>query len=347
MWKVEPLQILIAIGLDLILGDPKNWPHLTKVTGFLATAYERLTRNWFTQPLTSSPIPLPHLSPPLAKGRMGGVVKEEIPEAKERKGEIIAGAIFWLMICGTMLGGYFLISSALIYIHPKAVWIFQIMILYQTIAAMDLARHVHAVQKPLRNRKLQEARAKLSLIVGRDTANLNETEIARATIESVAESSNDGFVAPLFWTVIAGAPGALLYRVANTLDSIVGHRTPAYEYFGKASARMDDVLSWLPARICALLLALQNGLRHWSKIQKEAKNHASPNAGWSEAAMAYLLGVQLGGESSYNGQKVAGPIFNREGRNAGAHDIASSLRCFWYVIIFSSIIFLIVSVSLN
>ena len=168
---------------------------------------------------------------------------------------------------------------------------------------------------------LDAARRRLSYIVGRDTQTLDESEISRATIESVAESLVDGIVAPLFWAVIGGAPGALIYRTANTLDSMVGHRTPAYEKFGKLSARIDDLLNWVPARMCALMICLFRIPGSWRKVGREAAAHASPNAGWPEAAMAYALGVRLGGTNYYDGEPVQGPIFNGSGRAAGVSDI--------------------------
>jgi adenosylcobinamide-phosphate synthase len=211
------------------------------------------------------------------------------------------------------------------------VQILETLVIYQAIAAMDLSRHVKAIIVPLANGKLIAARRRLAWIVGRDTEALSESEISRAAIESVAESTTDAVIGPLFWTFVAGAPGALLYRTANTLDSMVGHRTDAYEKFGKASARIDDALNWLPARICAGAFCLFRSAVRWKTIRREATAHASPNAGWSEAAMAYAIGVRLGGDNFYDGQRVHGPVFNAAGRAAAAADIASSLVWMWRI----------------
>jgi len=183
--------------------------------------------------------------------------------------------------------------------------------------------------------------------VGRDTANLDASETSRAAIESVAESANDAVIAPLFWSIVAGAPGALLYRTSNTLDSMVGHRTEAYEKFGKISARIDDLLNWLPARLTAMVFCLLNRSVSWNVVRREAAVHASPNAGWGEAAMAYALNVRLGGDNFYDGQRVAGPIFNPDGRTTTPADIAASLGWMWRVTMVCAILLLLLSFTLH
>src|SRR5205823_6270548 len=172
-------QLLLAVALDLLLGDPRGWPHIARFTGALAVFYERILTRRFARSVT-------------------------------------LGIAFWLMIAATMLAGFAALFFLCRSVHIE--WALNVFILYQSIAAMDLTRHALAVWRPLRGGQLNEARARLSQIVGRDTAALDEHEISRAAIESVAESTCDGVIAPLFWAVLAGAPGALLYRVANTLD---------------------------------------------------------------------------------------------------------------------------------
>ena len=236
------------------------------------------------------------------------------------------------------------ICSAL---NPLAAQVLETLVIYQAIAAMDLSRHVKAIIVPLANGNLAAARSRLAWIVGRDTEALGESEISRAAIESVAESTTDAVIAPLFWSFVAGAPGALLYRTANTLDSMVGHRTDAYEKFGKASARIDDVLNWLPARICAGAFCVFRSAVHWKTIRREAAAHASPNAGWGEAAMAYAIGVRLGGDNFYDGQCVHGPVFNASGRAAAAADIASSLVWMWRIAGVCAAVFVALSFALK
>jgi adenosylcobinamide-phosphate synthase len=295
MWRVDPSQIFIAITLDILLGDPRSWPHIARWAGWLSVGYEKL----LTARLSRS---------------------------------VLLGVVFWILVAGTMLAIYaaaYCVCSAL---NPLGAQILETLVIYQAIAAMDLSRHVKAIIVPLANGNLAAARSRLAWIVGRDTEALGESEISRAAIESVAESTTDAVIGPLFWTLVAGGPGALLYRTANTLDSMVGHRTDAYEKFGKASARIDDVLNWLPARICAgaFCVFFRTAVR-WKTIRREAAAHASPNAGWGEAAMAYAIGVRLGGDNFYDGQCVHGPVFNASGRAAAAADIASSLVWMWRI----------------
>lgn len=154
---------------------------------------------------------------------------------------------------------------------------------------------------------MTEARKKLSCIVGRDTERLDEREIVRGTVETVAENTCDAVTAPLFWAFIGGAPLALVYRAVNTCDSMVGYQNSRYHEFGYFSAKADDVLNWIPARITGFLMLIANRPRKmrrgdaWRILLRDAKKHPSPNSGWCEAACACLLSVQLGGRNTYNG----------------------------------------------
>lgn len=292
--------------LDVLIGDPRRWPHVVKYAGALSLVYER----WLT-------------------GRF--------------QRTILLGFIFWLLVVGTMLAGYLIIRSICLLVSPAASYIFDVIVIYQAIAARDLQEHVKAILQPLATGDIGAARERLSRIVGRDTEKLDETEISRATIESVAESLVDGIVAPLFWSLIGGAPGALIYRTANTLDSIVGHRTEAYEKLGKTSARVDDLLNWLPARICALVLCLLRSPANWVKVWREAVQHTSPNAGWPEAAMAYALGVRLGGRNFYDGECIQLPVFNASGRAAAVADVRTSLIWVWWLVCVAGGFFVLLS----
>jgi len=310
MWRVDPFQILLALALDLLLGDPRGWPHIARWAGRLSAGCENLLTRWF--------------------GRC-----------------VLSGLLFWLLVNGVLLLAYAAIYFLCASIHPALGWFWQAFIIYQAIAAMDLARHARAVMSPLVVGDLPTAHLRLSWIVGRDTANLSASEMSRATIESVAESTNDAVIAPLFWSVIAGAPGALLYRTCNTLDSMVGHRTESYEKFGKVSAQIDDLLNWLPARLTAMIFCLLNRTVSWSAVRREAAIHASPNAGWSESAMAHALNVRLGGDNFYDGQRVASPVFNTAGRMATPTDIAASLGWMWRVTSVCAILLLLFSFTFH
>jgi len=180
------------------------------------------------------------------------------------------------------------------------------------LAQRSLYQHVAAVVAPLRADDLPAARAAVSRIVGRDTAELNAQEIAAAALESLAESFNDGVVAPAFWLLVGGLPGLFAYKAINTADSLIGHWEPRWRMFGWAAARTDDLMNWLPARLAGVLLVMAAGQRQgaaWRTMRRDARLHASPNAGWPEAAMAGALGVGLGGAARYDGVVAARSAF--------------------------------------
>ena len=168
------------------------------------------------------------------------------------------------------------------------------------LAQRSLFEHVDAVCVELGHRDLPAARAAVGRIVGRDTDDLEEAGVATAALESLAESFGDGVVAPAFWLAVAGLPALFAYKAINTADSLVGHREPRYRAYGWASARLDDLANLLPARLTGALLALAGG-GGWRVMLRDAGRHASPNAGWPEAAMAGALGVRLGGPATYDG----------------------------------------------
>lgn len=172
------------------------------------------------------------------------------------------------------------------------------------LAQRSLWDHIRAVSVPLERGELADARQALSRIVGRDTAALDETGLSAAAIETLAESFCDGIVAPAFWFLILGLPGLFAFKCISTADSMIGHRDARYELFGKACARLDDALNWLPARIAGLLICLAGG-GGWRILQRDAGKHLSPNAGWPESAMAGALGVTLGGGAFYDGEWTA------------------------------------------
>lgn len=174
------------------------------------------------------------------------------------------------------------------------------------VALRSMHDHVAAVARPLAAGDLQAARGAVAMIVGRDPAQLDQAGVARAALESLAENSSDGIVAPLFWGVVAGLPGIAAYKAINTLDSMIGHRTPRHEAFGWASARIDDGANLIPARLTGVIFAAVSGRSRGALavMGRDARAHRSPNAGWPEAAMAGALGVRLSGPRIY-GDRVA------------------------------------------
>ncbi|MBM4044577.1 MAG: cobalamin biosynthesis protein CobD [Planctomycetes bacterium] len=268
-------QILAAVALDLLLGDPRWLPHPVRGIGWLAQRLEPVTRK-------------------LLWPRLAGIVT----------------ALTVIGVAGLCAYGLIALGKRL---HPLAGDVVSILIIWTTIAARDLARHSTAVYRALAAGDLAEARKRLSMMVGRDTERLDEPEVARAAVESVAESIVDGVTAPLFFAVVAGPVGAMVYRAINTLDSTFGYKDERYLKFGWASARIDDAANFIPARLTAPLVAVAAALlreRPAASLQilwRDARNHASPNAGFAEAAMAGALGVQLGGLNYYAGEPEPKP----------------------------------------
>jgi adenosylcobinamide-phosphate synthase len=199
---------------------------------------------------------------------------------------------------------------------------------YLAVAHKALAEAARDVQTALEAADLEAARAKLPALVGRDTAGLGEKEIARAVIESVAENTVDAIVAPALWAAVGGAPGALAYRAANTMDATVGYRNERYGRYGWASARLDDVANYLPARVTVgLVVAVRPGRIGAVRraVRDDAPAHPSPNAGRAEAAFAAALGVRLGGRNTYGGQVEDRAVLG-SGRPPAGADIGRAIR---------------------
>jgi adenosylcobinamide-phosphate synthase len=214
-------------------------------------------------------------------------------------------------------------------------WIVEGVLMSTLIAQRGLYDHVRAVVKALASEGIGGARAAVAKIVGRETSELDESGIARGAIESLAENFSDAVVAPVFWGLLFGLPGMLVYKAVNTADSMIGHRTPRHLYFGRAAARFDDALSYIPARISALLvlsaasfgarLSKTRGLR---VISAEARAHRSVNAGYPEAAMADAIGVRLSGPRPYDGRSGEEAWIGEGFNDARPGDICSALSVY-------------------
>jgi adenosylcobinamide-phosphate synthase len=205
-----------------------------------------------------------------------------------------------------------------------ALW--QIALTWTTLATRSLLDESGSVIRALEHGDLAVARSRVGRIVGRDVDGLDEAEIARAVIETLAESACDGIVAPLYWLAVGGLPAAMAYKAVNTLDSMIGHREPPYRYFGSVAARLDDGANFVPARLTALAIAAaaclhgEDGARSLRIWRRDGDKHDSPNAGQSEAAMAGALGVRLGGTNYYEGERHDGPLFHPQGRRPTVRD---------------------------
>lgn len=210
----------------------------------------------------------------------------------------------------------------------SAIW--KILIVAILLSHKSLTEHVTAVSLGLQ-KNLSQGRTAVAMIVGRDTANLAETDIARSAIESAAENFSDGIIAPLFWFLIGGLPGILIYKFVNTSDSMIGYKNIQYNQFGWAAARLDDLLNWIPARLSGLLICIVHQNNSALNIMwRDAKLHRSPNAGWPESAMAGVLDVSISGPRSYEGVIKNYPFVNVDGKKKlTAVDIDNAVDVLW------------------
>ena len=239
-------------------------------------------------------------------------------EARKLKGITVMAAL----ALAAMLVGF-----ALAAVPGRAV---DVVVLAILLAHRSLSDHVKAVAAGLRQSR-EAGRRAVAQIVGRDTTDMDEPAIARAAIESAAENFSDGVIAPLFWFIVAGLPGLLLYKITNTADSTIGYLSPRHAKFGWAAAKLDDVLNWVPARLTAglvLLAARRAGL--WQEVWDDAPLHRSPNAGWPEAAFAHSLHVALSGPRSYGGTLIDYPFVNPRGiRELGPEHVQEAVDLLW------------------
>jgi len=195
------------------------------------------------------------------------------------------------------------------------------------LATRNLYDHISAIADPLSQRDLPAARQAVGRIVGRDTATMDESDIAVAATESLAESFNDGVIAPLFWFLIGGLAGLFIYKAVNTADSMIGHREERWKAFGWAAARTDDVMNFIPARLAGCLIIAAAAGSGWKTMLRDASKHASPTSGWPEAAMAGALGCCLGGLVYYDGVMADRPHLGK-GSKPDAETLGQSLRLY-------------------
>lgn len=232
-----------------------------------------------------------------------------------------------VMVAALVLGAWLI--GAVIAALPFG-WLWSLFLTAILLAQRSLADHVRDVGNALRL-SLGDGRAAVAKIVGRDTRGMDGSAVARSAIESGAENLSDGVIAPAFWFLVAGLPGILIYKVINTADSMVGYRNHRYEEFGWASAKLDDAVNWIPARLtAALIVAAHMRWDVWAVVRRDAGLHRSPNAGWPEAAMAGVLGTALSGPRSYDGEMRDFPFVYPEGRHqVTANDIDACVSVLW------------------
>jgi len=294
-------ELLLAAGVDAMVGDPRWLPHPVRGMGCVITWCDDQVRRMCR---SSGALRVAGLS--LAIG---------LPV-------VVYLLAYWIIDIAEGMSGRF---GSVVSIGLAST----------TLAGRDLWDHVQAVSGQLEQNHLPGARRAVAMIVGRDTERLSEDEVVCATVETAAESTADGVIAPLLYLAIGGAPLALAYKAVNTLDSMIGHRDERHIDFGWASARLDDVANWIPARLSAVLLVIAAGLvtrntdrvsSGWRVLCRDGGKHPSPNSGRPEAAMAGSLGVQLGGTNYYDGIPHERPVIGTGGRQLVQRDIATASR---------------------
>ena len=291
-----PVSIMLAYIIDKLMGDPLWLPHPVVYMGKLIAFLEKNIRK----------------------------------AAKTPSALKIGGGLLWLITVGTsFLLTVFLLKTA----FRVNFWLglsLQTLIIWTGIAKKTLYDEAEAVYKTVKEKNIEKARQRIGYLVGRDTKNLSFTEIIRATVETVAENTVDGVTAPLFYAALGGAPLMMAYKAVNTLDSMVGYKNEKYQDLGYFSAKIDDIVNFIPARITLVGFIFASAIKGYDyrNAQKMAlrdhKNHTSPNAGWPEAAMAGALGVQLGGDSVYFGKTVKKPTLGDKIRELEPEDIIKS-----------------------
>lgn len=274
------LCLLLGVGLDVVLGDPQGRWHPVVGLGQVIKFLERLL----------------------------------FPKKRNFRRELVLGFVMVVIVVGGLGAGYFLLRRWLFSLSPLVFVTLETYLIFSFLAIRTLLLRGREVEEALRGHDLPRARQALRHLVGRDTESLSEWEVVRACVESLAENFNDAIVAPLLYIALFGGLGGLVYKAINTLDSMVGHKDFRYCFFGFASARLDDVANFVPARLSAVFIgmaALFCG-RLWrgafSLAFRDASKHPSPNAGWPESAMAGALGVRLGGVNYYQGKREERPF---------------------------------------
>lgn len=291
--------VFLGILLDAVIGDPKGWYHPVMAIGWLIQRLEQVLRRLF-------------------------------PSTK--RGERLAGIVLAVFVPASVTGVAMAALRLCYLFHPVAGIVVEAAMCGSMLAAKSLKTESMKVEEALRIEGLAAGREAVSMIVGRDTERLDEAGVIRAAVETVAENTSDGAVAPLLFMTCFGGAGGVLYKTINTMDSMVGYKNDAYRYFGTAAAKLDDFVNFIPARVSALLMILassisgQDGRNAWRIFWRDRYCHASPNSAQTEAVMAGALGVRLAGDAWYFGEKYQKPYIGEETRPVEREDIARSCR---------------------
>lgn len=317
------IAIILGSILDCILGDPHSFPHPVRLMGRGIKALEHLL-----YPSTEkgenvgSDLPV--------NDEMGDKDKEN--ERQNKKAYRAGLFLVLLMLLATFCvsGGIILLAEK---VHPYAALFLRIIMCYQVLAARSLADESLYVKEALLQKDILQSRKRVAMIVGRDTECLDRAGVIRATVETVAENTSDGVVAPLFYMLLGGPVTGMCYKVINTMDSMLGYKNDKYLYFGRPAAKLDDIANWIPARISAYAMTMAafflpgcDGKEAARIHKRDAKKHASPNSAQTESVCAGALGVWLAGDAYYFGKKVHKPVIGDAKRSIQVQDITRGVQ---------------------
>ncbi len=306
------IALLIGFFVDLLLGDPHSIPHPVVWIGKLISTAEKLVRRLFP---------------------------------KTVRGENIAGGVLWVIVVLVSTAVPALLLYAAYRLHPAAGLVLESIMCWQILATRSLRDESMKVYAALKKGVPEEYRRAVSMIVGRDTAELDDLAVTRAAVETVAENASDGVIAPMLFLALGGAPLGFFYKAANTMDSMLGYIEMPYKNIGLVPAKMDDVLNYIPARLSALLMLAagallgmdaKNGWRIW---RRDRRNHASPNSAQTESVCAGLLGVRLAGDAYYHGELHKKPYIGDALREIEYEDIPRAGRLLYATAALSLVLF--------
>jgi len=305
------LALVFGFGIDLIVGDPHSIPHPVIFIGKLISAMEKLVRKIFP---------------------------------KTVKGENFAGGVLWLVVVAVSTA----VPALLLWLcYGISVWLgltIESIMCWQILATKSLKDESMKVYYALQTGDMEKSRYAVSMIVGRDTANLDDKAVARAAVETVAENTSDGIVAPLLFLCLGGAPLGFFYKAVNTMDSMLGYVEMPYKNIGLVPAKMDDVMNFIPARFSAILMILAGWILRldvkngWKIFKRDRFNHASPNSAQTESVCAGLLGLRLAGDAWYHGELHKKKYIGDALREIEHEDIPRSCRLLYATAILALIV---------
>ena len=310
--ELSILAVILGFILDLIVGDPHWLYHPIRLVGHLISGLEKILRKVFP---------------------------------KTERGELTAGVFLLILTAGITSGAAWILLYAAGCIHPYVKFALSVLMCYQLLATKSLKTETMKVYDALKEGDLKKARYAVSMVVGRDTDVLDEIGVTKAAVETVAENTSDGIIAPLLFMMIGGPVLGYFYKAINTMDSMVGYKNDKYLYFGRAAAKFDDVVNYIPARLSAILMigaaacCGMDAANGWHIYKRDRYNHSSPNSAHTEAVTAGALHIQLAGNAFYFGKLYEKPTLGDPDRPVEYEDIARANRLLYGTAILALLVF--------